>query len=49
MKDLKIKIKKFLDCYIWPFFINGQKQEEYFEKLRKKYKVNEDGSPNTEN
>ena len=46
--NLKFKIIRFFDCYIWPFFINGQKQEEYFERLRKKYNVNEDGSPNTE-
>jgi hypothetical protein len=46
MKNLSKKIEYIFDVYIWPFFVNGQKQEEYFEKLREKYNVDENGNPN---
>jgi hypothetical protein len=37
MKNLVYKIVKFLDCYIGPFFINGHKEDAYFERMKKKY------------
>lgn len=45
MKKILKKIEKIWDLYIAPFFVNGMKQEHYFSQMRKKYGVNEDGTP----
>jgi hypothetical protein len=37
MKNLKYRIVRFLDCYIVPMLINGNKEDDYFERMRKKY------------
>ena len=37
MKNLIYNVVKFMDCYIAPMFINGNKEDDYFERMRKKY------------
>jgi hypothetical protein len=38
MKKIKYKIIRILDLYFYPLLINGNKEQAYFERMKRKYK-----------